>query len=117
MRVVTLALCLTLAACRTTGDPAQSASPSVAPAASPTVAEPVPPPAPAPRRGAAQATRGSAPPAVPSAEPEPPAVDQILAIRQMCWSEVDKNRAIKALEARADWVSKCIADKSKAAGF
>ena len=34
-------------------------------------------------------------------------------IRQICWSQGDKNRALSGAEARADWVDKCIADKRK----
>ena len=35
-------------------------------------------------------------------------------IRQICWSEVDKQRQLRSnLDARVAWVDKCIADKRK----
>lgn len=117
MRIALLMIVLALAACRTTDEPAPTATPAAPPAGPASAATPAasPPETPA-RRGAPQALRGSPPPPVSAPQPEPAlsTEEQVLAIRQGCWSAVDKNRAIKTLEARADWVSKCIADKTKA---
>ena len=122
MRVVALLLCLTLTACLTSKEPNPGADQSAPPTAAPTAATPpasgTPPAAsaPPPRRSAPQALRGAAPPPAPSPEPEPEVVtDPVLEARQICWSQGNKNRAL-TLEARADWVNKCIADKTKAMG-
>ena len=107
MRAVTLALCLTLAGCLTTDEPAPAAPP-----AQPTAAAPpdTPPPA---QRGAPAATRGAAAPYVPPPQASEPPTDPILAIRQTCWSQGNANTSFKSLEARADWVNKCIGDRMK----
>ena len=108
MRAVTLALCLTLAGCLTTDEPAPAAPP-----AQPTAAAPPDTPPPAQRRGAPAATRGAAAPYVPPPQASEPPTDPILAIRQTCWSQGNANTSFKSLEARADWVNKCIGDRMK----
>lgn len=111
MRPVTLLLCLALAGCITTDDPAQTtAQPAPAAAAA---APPAPDkPAIAPGRRPAQATRGSTAPPAPPPEAEPE-TDPVLAIRQTCWAQGSTNKSLRTLEARADWVNKCIVDKTK----
>ena len=105
-----------------TDDSPGQAAPVSAPAAAPAAAEmpPAPPPSAtaAPPRRSNQALRGtSAPPAPPpSAEPALSTEQQILAIRQGCWSAADRNRALRGIDARADWVNKCITDKTKELG-
>jgi cell division septation protein DedD len=126
MRAIALMLCLALAGCggmsAVTDDSPVQVAPVSAPASAPGAAEtPAAPPSSAPaapQRRTPQALRGtSAPPAPPpSAEPALSTEQQVLAIRQGCWSAADRNRALKGLEARADWVSKCIADKTKEVG-
>jgi hypothetical protein len=110
MRPVTLLLCLTLAGCITTDDPAQTTA-QPAPAAAAATPPASDKPAPAPTRRPAQATRGSTAPPAPPPEEEPQ--DPVLAIRQTCWSQGSTNKSLRTLEARADWVNKCIADKTK----
>ena len=114
MRAAMLLLCLTLAGCITTADDPAHPTDGSKPAATP--AQPAAPnatPATPPRRAPAQALRGSSAPPATAPEPEPQ-TDPVLAIRQTCWSQVDRNKTLRTLEARADWVDKCIADKSKA---
>ena len=109
MRLLILPLCLALAGCLTSPNPAPSSEqPAAAPAASDA--------APATQPRVNQALRGSSPPpkpAPPELDPQYTAEQRLLMIRQICWSQVDKNRGLKTVEARADWVDKCIVDKRK----
>jgi len=120
MRVLPLALCLALTGCITTDEPAPAANTSAPPptagsSAPPANAAAPPPasdkPAAAPRRPA-QALRGTST-YVPPPETEPP-TDPVLVIRQTCWSQGNVNKTLRTPETRADWVNKCVADKTKA---
>jgi hypothetical protein len=109
-RVVALLLCLTLAGCLTNEEPAPAVP------AAPTAAAPPPAPekpAPAQRRGAPAAARGTSTPYVPPQTASEPQLDPVLEVRQTCWSQGNANTSFKNIEARADWVNKCIADKLK----
>ena len=112
MRAAVLLLCFTLAGCLT-NEPA----PTAPQPAQPTAAAPPPAvdkPAPGQRRGAPAATRGANAPAVPpqQAQDQPP-VDPVLEVRQTCWAQGNANTSFKNIEARADWVNKCITDRLK----
>ena len=37
----------------------------------------------------------------------------MLEVRQTCWAQGNANTSFKNIEARADWVNKCITDKLK----
>lgn len=116
MRLAVLPLCFAFAACSGMSalqDPAPSTEQAVPPAAAAsTVAPSVPPSAqPAPPRRASQSVRGSI--YTPPAQPTEPEVDPVLAIRQHCWSSVDRQRQVRGIDARVDWVEKCIAERSK----
>jgi hypothetical protein len=58
-------------------------------------------------------TTGSPAPSVQAAPPEPPMTHTRAA--EQCWMETEKGHADKSLDQRADIVTKCIADKMKAA--
>jgi hypothetical protein len=111
-----LTMCLALGGCLTTDEPAPAANTSASPAAGAAPATPdKPAAAPAQRRAAPAATRGSNPPPAPPPQPaatEP--VDPVLEVRQTCWSQGNNNKSFKNIEARADWVNACIAEKMKA---
>jgi len=111
-----LTMCLALGGCLTTDEPAPAANTSAAPAAAPAATPDKPAAAPAQqRRAQPAAARGSNPPPAPPPQPaasEP--VDPALEIRQTCWSQGNNNKSFKNIEARADWVNACIADKMKA---
>ncbi len=109
MRLLILPLCLALAGCLTSPDPAPS---SEQPAAPPVASDA----APAAQPRANQALRGSSPPPKPAPEAEPglSSEQRILLIRQICWNDADKQRQLRGnLDARVTWVEKCIADKRK----
>ena len=113
MRAAALLLCFTLAGCLT-NEPEPSAPPPAQPTAT------TPPPAalatvPAQqRRGAPAATRGAnVPPVPPQQAQDQPPVDPVLEVRQTCWAQGNANTSFKNIEARADWVNKCITDKLK----
>jgi type IV secretory pathway VirB10-like protein len=104
-------ICLVLAGCLTTNEPAPAANPSAAPTASAAPAANQPAASPATRAPHAAARASNAPPPAPPEPAEP--VDPILQIRQTCWSLGNANKSFKNIEARADWVNACIADKMK----
>jgi len=115
MRLLIVPLCLALAGCLTSPDPAPSSEqPAAAPAAS--TAAPASAPAPASQPRANQALRGSSPPP----KPRPPELDpqytpeqRVLLIRQVCWSDADKQKQLRGnLDGRVAWVEKCIATKT-----
>ncbi len=115
MRSAGLLLCFTLAGCLTNEaapPAAQPAQPTQPTAATPPSA-PAPSTAPAQRRGAPAATRGANAPPVPPPQAEEGPVDPVLQVRQTCWAQGNANKAFKNIEARADWVNKCITDKLK----
>jgi hypothetical protein len=58
-------------------------------------------------------TTGSPAPSAQAAPPEPPMTHTRAA--EQCWMETEKGHADKSLDQRADIVTKCIADKMKAA--
>ena len=114
MRVIAvLLLGLTLNGCLTTDEPAPQAN---APAAQPSAATPpataTPSDKPAQRRTAPAAARGANAPAAPPTSTDLPP-DMVLEVRQICWGEGNKLRSLSP-EARADFVNKCVTDKSKA---
>jgi hypothetical protein len=111
MRAAALLLCFALAGCLTTDEPAPAAQPAQSTAAAPPPAPEKP--APAQRRGAPAATRGANAPPVPAQQPQEGPVDPVLEVRQTCWSQGNANTSFKNIEARADWVNKCITDKLK----
>lgn len=116
MRTATLAiliLCVALGACRTTAE-GPEADTAAAPASAPAAPAADAPPASQTRRGAA-APRGAstAPTLPPERDPQYTPEQRNLMIRQICWGQVDKNRALRGDDARVAWVNKCIADKSK----
>ena len=124
LRIVTLLLCLALAACAGTNaglETTPSSDPAATPAASPAADQTVPVPVPgnspatppAARRGAPQAARGASAPAVPEPEAELSLQDRIMQARVNCWAEVDKQRALRDIDSRIVWVDKCIADRTK----
>lgn len=117
MRAAALLACFSLAGCLTNepAPPAAQTAPQPAAATPAPTAAPaaVPDSKPAPRRGAPAATRGANAPPVPTPQPEEGPVDPVLQVRQTCWSQGNANTSFKNLEARADWVNKCITDKLK----
>ena len=115
MRLAIVPLCFALAGCLTTDEPAPASNQPAQPAAaaSPAPAPDKPAAAPGQRRSQPAATRGANAPPVPPQASEPP-TDPIMEIRQTCWSQGNANKSFKSLEARADWVNKCITDKTKA---
>ncbi len=50
---------------------------------------------------------------MPPQQPQEGPVDPVLEVRQTCWSQGNANTSFKNIEARADWVNKCITDKLK----
>ena len=66
-----------------------------------------------PRRAAPRRCAATSAPPAPSPEPQP-YTDPVLQIRQTCWAQGRQEPGAATLEARADWVNKCIADKTKA---
>ncbi len=113
IRAAALLLCFTLAGCLTS----EPAPPAATQPAQPTAATPPPAadkPAPGQRRGAPAATRGAnVPPVPPQQAQDQPPVDPVLEVRQTCWAQGNANTSFKNIEARADWVNKCITDKLK----
>jgi hypothetical protein len=113
IRVATLLLCFALAGCLT-NEPTPAAQQPAQPTAAAPAAAPDKP-APGQRRGAPAATRGAnAPPAPPQQAQDQPPVDPVLEVRQTCWAQGNANKSFKNIEARADWVNNCIAEKNKA---
>ena len=110
MRLVAIVLCLTLTGCLTTDEPAPAVNPSAPPASTSAPDKP----APAQRRPQPAAVRGANAPPVPPPQTEEAQVDPVMEIRQMCWSQGNANKAFRTVEARADWVNACVAEKLKA---
>jgi hypothetical protein len=113
MRVATLLLCLTLAACAGAGGKLPGEQPvpeaAIAPAAT---GAPMPAPAPAnaPAAGARSAAR-SAPAPSPAAAPGP---DVLTQARVDCWMKVEHQKGLRDIDRRIAFVDKCVADAVKA---
>ncbi len=113
MRVVTVLLCLALAACA--GTTGLDTDPPATPAAPVAATEPAAADAaPAARPSAPQAARGTSAPPAPQPTPEVSPQERLMQARTDCWSEVDKQRALRTIDTRMAWVEKCIADRTKA---
>ena len=114
MRAAALLLCFTLAGCLTNEAGAGGATAGTSPPQQLRRRRAAPQ---CPRSsGAARLPRRAAPTyrrCPPQQAQDQPPVDPVLEVRQTCWAQGNANNSFKNIEARADWVNKCITDKLK----
>lgn len=108
-RLCLLGLLPSLAACAG-GTPTSELTPATAPAAATPESAASPAPASTTRRAPAAARVANAPPQ-PAPPPEPLTREQASA---QCWMKVEKNLAVRDLDARLKLVEKCTVDKMSA---
>jgi hypothetical protein len=127
MRVAIVLLCLGLAACAGTdaaidaiATPVPAATPTAAPAdpAAQPAAAPATQPAPAPSRRARAnpAGRNTTGPAIPDEKTQDAADDGPMTREKasgQCWMRAEANRRDASIDARNEFVSKCVADTLK----
>jgi hypothetical protein len=115
MRVATLLLCLSVAACQTAAE--KPAAELAAPAAPASTANPSTVAAPPVARssGSGGGARGGATTAAArgGGEPVEVTVDPLTQARADCWMKVERDRGLRSIDQRSAFVDKCVADQMK----
>jgi hypothetical protein len=115
MRVATLLLCLSVAACQTAGEkPAAELAAPAAPAS--TVHPSAVAAAPAARSaGSGSGARGGSATAAARGDGEPveAAADPLTQARADCWMKVEGDKRLRGIDQRSAFVDKCVAEQMK----
>jgi hypothetical protein len=115
MRVATLLLCLSVAACQTAGEkPAAELAVPAAPASTANPSTVAAPPV-ARSSGSGGGARGGATTAAArgGGEPVEVTVDPLTQARADCWMKVERDKGLRGIDQRSAFVDKCVADQMK----
>jgi len=115
MRIVTLLVGLTLAACAGGTPPGEQPAIGAGNPLAAEAANAVPPSAPAPNPQTPrvnQAARGASAPVAPEPQ-EPPGPDRLTQARADCWMKVEHQKGIRDIDRRIAFVDKCVTEAMK----